>query len=85
MTGKKIRVVIANENAALCDTMEDLIKDVGAEVVKVFDGVKAVEAVETWRPDLLIIDVALSEALRVRRVRPRKEKTPNLKAPRCFF
>ncbi|MEK7313366.1 MAG: response regulator [Deltaproteobacteria bacterium] len=59
MTGKKIRVVIANENAALCDTMEDLIKDVGAEVVKVFDGVKAVEAVETWRPDLLIIDVAL--------------------------
>jgi len=59
MTGKKIRVVIANENAALCDTMEGLIKDVGAEVVKVFDGVKAVEAVETWRPDLLIVDVAL--------------------------
>lgn len=59
MTGKKIRVVIANENAALCDTMEDLIKDVGAEVVKVFDGVKAVEAVETFLPDLLIIDVAL--------------------------
>src|SRR3972149_4519867 len=59
MTGKKIRVVIANENAALCDIMEDLIKDVGAEVVKVFDGVKAVEGVEIWRPDLLIIDVAL--------------------------
>ncbi|MFZ3072599.1 MAG: response regulator, partial [Thermodesulfobacteriota bacterium] len=59
MVEKKIRVVIANENAVLCNTMEDLIKDIGAEVVKVFDGVKAVEAVETLLPDLLIIDVAL--------------------------
>src|SRR3972149_2229640 len=59
MVEKKIRVVIANENAVFCNTMEDLIKDIGAEVVKVFDGVKAVEAVEALLPDLLIIDVAL--------------------------
>src|SRR3990170_4898455 len=59
MAEKKFRVVIANENSILCDTIEDLIKGIGAEVVKVFDGVKAVEAVEAFRPDLLIIDVAL--------------------------
>jgi two-component system response regulator (stage 0 sporulation protein A) len=56
-----IRIVIADNNRELCDTLSDLINlQEDMELVGVaYDGVEALKVIESAKPDILILDITM--------------------------
>jgi len=51
------RVLIADDSAAVCDSLGAILQDLGHEVRTVQDGQEAVEMATAWRPDFVLLDV----------------------------
>lgn len=56
---KAYSVLIANSDPSICDAVEDLMKSENIELLKAYDGVDALAAIEKHRPQVAILDVAL--------------------------
>jgi CheY-like chemotaxis protein len=58
-TAKKCRVLIVDDNRDLATSLARLLSLLGHEVEVVFDGRKSIEAVRTYRPAVLLLDISL--------------------------
>lgn len=56
---KAYRVLIANSDQTVCDAVEDVLKGENIDVLKAGNGVDALAAVEQYKPQVAILDVAL--------------------------
>lgn len=61
-TNGKLRIVIADDEPIIRLDLKSMLEGVGYEVVaEVGDGLKAVEAARTLRPDVIILDIKMPE------------------------
>jgi len=51
------RVLIADDSAAVCESLAAILRDLGHEVRTVQDGQKAVDMATEWMPDFVLLDV----------------------------
>ncbi len=76
MSGTKPRVVVADDERVIADTLAMILNQAGFEVRAVYSGEKALAEVESFRPDMLISDVimeginGIETAIRVRKLLP---------------
>ena len=57
--GTDVTVLVANTDPAVCDTVEEILSTVKMTVIKKHDGVDALAAIESERPQVAIVDVSL--------------------------
>ena len=56
-TGTRRRILLADDNAALRETMSDLLQEMGHEVTVAANGLEALELACRWRPDFVFLDI----------------------------
>jgi CheY-like chemotaxis protein len=54
---EKLRVLIADDEKLIADTLKLILSHAGFEVAVTYDGAAAVKKAEEWRPDLFLSDV----------------------------
>ena len=54
---EKLRVLIADDEKVIADTLKLILSQAGYDVAVAYDGASAVEKAEEWRPDLFLSDV----------------------------
>ncbi len=60
--GKKLRVLVVDDQTAVCDVVADTIEYAGHEIVgKGRDGTEAVSLAQQLRPDLVVMDVSMPQ------------------------
>jgi predicted Zn finger-like uncharacterized protein len=59
MHSPRIRVVVANESAAFCQTVSDVLAKESFDVSSYYDGREALNAIVEQKPDVVLLDVAL--------------------------
>jgi len=70
------RVLVADDEPVIADTLKIILGQKGYEVLAVYCGREAIEVAETWRPDLLLADVVMPDmsgieaAIRIRAFLP---------------
>jgi CheY-like chemotaxis protein len=52
-----LRILIADDSAAVRDSLASLLKDMGHQVRAAHDGADAVELAQRWRPDFVLLDI----------------------------
>jgi CheY-like chemotaxis protein len=58
--GKKLRVLVVDDQSAVCEVVADSIQYAGHEIVgKGKDGVEAVALAKELRPDLVVMDISM--------------------------
>jgi CheY-like chemotaxis protein len=60
MLGTKPRVLVADDEEVIANTLEKILNQAGFEARAVYSGEKALELVQSFRPDMLISDVIMS-------------------------
>lgn len=58
-TASKPRVLVADDEQVIANTLAIILNQAGFEARAVYSGEKAVEAIESFRPDMLISDVIM--------------------------
>jgi two-component system response regulator EvgA len=59
-TGKKLRVLVVDDQPAVCEVVADSIQYAGHEIVGTAkDGVEAVERAKELKPDLVVMDISM--------------------------
>jgi len=48
-----------DDNRDSADTLHQLLESLGQDVVSVYDGASAIAALETFRPDLIMLDIGM--------------------------
>ncbi len=62
MSDKKLRIVIADDEAIIRLDLRKMLEDIGYDVVgEAADGVQAVEVTKAYRPDVVILDIKMPE------------------------
>ncbi|TMH05088.1 MAG: response regulator [Betaproteobacteria bacterium] len=51
------RVLLADDSAAVCDSLSNLLQDLGHDVQSVHDGEQALELAQRWQPDFVLLDI----------------------------
>jgi CheY-like chemotaxis protein len=51
------RVLVADDSAAVCDSLSSLLQDLGHDVQSVHDGEQALELAQRWQPDFVLLDI----------------------------
>ena len=59
-TAPKLKVLVADDEQVIANTLAIILNQAGFEARAVFSGEKAVEAIESFRPDMLISDVIMT-------------------------
>jgi CheY-like chemotaxis protein len=58
-TGKKLKIIVADDEPLVALTVTEILEDEGFEVVTAADGKAAVEAAREMQPDLILTDVMM--------------------------
>jgi signal transduction histidine kinase/AmiR/NasT family two-component response regulator len=53
------RILIVDDNRDFADSLAAVVRHAGNEVCVTYDGLEAVGAVGTWRPDIILLDIGL--------------------------
>jgi DNA-binding response OmpR family regulator len=75
-TPVKPKVLVADDERVIADTLAIILNQSGFEATAVYTGEKAVETAKTLRPDMLISDVIMTDlngidaAIRIREILP---------------
>ena len=56
-SGKKLRVLIADDEKIIADTLKLILTQVGYDVAVAYDGSFALEMARQWQPDIFLSDV----------------------------
>lgn len=59
-TAQKPRVLVADDEQVIANTLAIILNGAGFEARAVFSGEKAVEAIDSFQPDMLISDVIMT-------------------------
>ena len=59
-TGSKPRVLVADDEQVIANTLAIILNQAGFEARAVYSGEKAIDALEGFRPDMLISDVIMT-------------------------
>ena len=59
-TAQKPRVLVADDEQVIANTLAIILNQAGFEARAVFSGEKAVEAIDSFQPDMLISDVIMT-------------------------
>jgi CheY-like chemotaxis protein len=54
---KKCRVLVADDEKVIADTLKLILTQAGYDVAAVYDGASAVEMAKQWAPDLFLSDI----------------------------
>jgi CheY-like chemotaxis protein len=57
----KPKVLVADDEHVIADTLVIILNQSGFEARAVYSGEKAVESAQTWKPDMLISDVIMTD------------------------
>jgi CheY-like chemotaxis protein len=55
----RLRLLVVDDNKDSVDSLSTLLRLMGSDVFQAYDGVEAVEAVHSHRPDIVLLDVGL--------------------------
>ena len=55
--GSTRRILVADDSAAVCESLAAILRDLGHEVRVALDGQEAVDAATAWMPDFVLLDV----------------------------
>lgn len=73
----KPRVLVADDERVIADTLAIILNQSGFESIAVYSGEKAVETAKNWKPDMLISDVIMVDlngidaAIQIRGILPK--------------
>ena len=59
-TSNKPRVLVADDEQVIANTLAIILNQAGFEARAVYSGEKAIDALDTFRPDMLISDVIMT-------------------------
>jgi len=76
--GEKAKILIVDDDAAMCETLSDILEEKGYHVVVARDGPKAIEEVKNQRFDLALIDIVMPGMNGVEALREIKRADPEL-------
>jgi DNA-binding response OmpR family regulator len=57
----KQKILIVDDEVSICNLLKMALSSEGYEIMTSYDGKDALKKIETWKPDLLILDVMLPE------------------------
>jgi CheY-like chemotaxis protein len=72
-----LRILIADDSAAVRDSLARLLADMGHEVRGAQDGVEAVELAQDWRPDFVLLDIHMPKLNGVMAARTLRAQFPS--------
>ena len=75
----KRKVLVADDEQVIANTLAIILNQAGFEARAVYSGEKAVEALDTFEPDMLITDVIMTGMTGIEAAIATKAKLPNCK------
>jgi CheY-like chemotaxis protein len=78
-TSAKPRVLVADDEQVIANTLAIILNQAGFEARAVFSGEKAVEALDTFKPDMLISDVIMTGMTGIEAAIITRTRMPNCK------
>lgn len=57
----KNKILVVDDSVTVVTIIKDVLQKEGYEVEEAFDGVVALERAETWKPDLILLDIVMPE------------------------
>jgi CheY-like chemotaxis protein len=78
-TPTKRRVLVADDEQVIANTLAIILNQNGFEARAVFSGEKAIEALEEFQPDMLISDVIMTGMTGIEAAIATRQKMPNCK------
>lgn len=78
-TVTKPRVLVADDEQVIANTLAIILNQAGFEARAVFSGEKAIEALETFQPNMLISDVIMTGMTGIEAAIKTREKMPHCK------
>ena len=78
-TSAKPKVLVADDEQVIANTLAIILNQAGFEARAVFSGEKAVEALDTFQPDMLISDVIMTGMTGIEAAIQTRRKMPNCK------
>ena len=79
MVATKPRVLVADDEQVIANTLAIILNQAGFEAMAVFSGEKAIEALDTFRPDMLISAVIMTGMTGIEAAIITREKLPKCK------
>ena len=56
---RRLRIIVVDDNVDAAETLRDLLVEMGHSVRSTYDGESAISWAATWRPDLMLVDLAM--------------------------
>lgn len=78
------KILIIDDEPDICQTLSELLRDVGYEAVVSYRGIEGFETALRENPDLVILDIALPD-LEGTQVYEKMRKTPALQRTKVIF
>jgi CheY-like chemotaxis protein len=78
-TPSKRKVLVADDEQVIANTLAIILNQAGFEARAVYSGEKAIEALESFEPDMLISDVIMTGMTGIEAAIATREKMPNCK------
>ncbi len=51
------RILVADDSAAVCDSLSNILQELGHDVQRAGDGEEALEVAQRWQPDFVLLDI----------------------------
>ncbi|MEO6923257.1 MAG: response regulator [Bryocella sp.] len=77
--GAKPKVLVADDEQVIANTLAIILNQAGFEARAVYSGEKAIEAIDTFQPDMLISDVIMTGMTGIEAAIQTRQKCPNCK------
>ncbi|MEO7029703.1 MAG: response regulator [Acidobacteriaceae bacterium] len=78
-TTAKLRVLVADDEQVIANTLAIILNQAGFEARAVYSGEKAIEMLDSFHPDMLISDVIMTGMTGIEAAIQTREKLPNCK------
>jgi len=78
-TTPRLRILVADDEQIIANTLAIILNQAGFEARAVYSGEKAIEALDSFQPDMLISDVIMTGMTGIEAAIATREKMPNCK------
>lgn len=81
----KKTILVIDDDAALLTTLKDILEEAGYKTIALADPLEAENYIETYAPDLLIIDIFMPDRTGFNLIEDLREKGMYLDLPKIFL